>query len=188
MSDPAKDRPGPVPWRRLSSRTLLSDPRLTVRIDACETVEGARIEPYYVIEGPDVVAALVVTSADEIVLVRQYRHGYGQVTLELPAGGMDPGEDPVTAGLRELREETGYGGGTVEPLRSWSINPPRYVARLHAILVRGAHPVGGRLDDPTERIEIVLWPRSRAGELLALPEFVNAAHAAVLAAALPALG
>lgn len=172
------------PWRVLSSKRLHTDPRLSLRADVCETVDGARIDPYYVIESPDVVVALVVTREDEIVLVRQYRHGFGMATLELPAGGMDPGEDPETAGLRELREETGYGGGRIERLRSWSINPPRYTARLHVVLVRDAVPVGGRLNDPAECIEVVLWPRTRARELLSAPEFVHAAHAAVLASAL----
>ena len=173
-----------LPWRVLSSRQLHSDPRLSLRADVCETVDGARLDPYYVIESPDVVIALVVTTEDEIVLVRQYRHGYGMATLELPAGGMDPGEDPEAAGLRELREETGYGGGRIERLRSWSINPPRYTARLHAVLVRDAVVTGGRLNDPAERIEVVLWPRARVRELLSAPEFVHAAHAAVLASAL----
>ena len=164
-----------LPWRVLSSRQLHSDPRLSLRADVCETVDGARLDPYYVIESPDVVIALVVTTEDEIV---------GMATLELPAGGMDPGEDPEAAGLRELREETGYGGGRIERLRSWSINPPRYTARLHAVLVRDAVVTGGRLNDPAERIEVVLWPRARVRELLSAPEFVHAAHAAVLASAL----
>jgi 8-oxo-dGDP phosphatase len=162
----------------------MSDPWLTLRADSCETVEGARIDPFYVIETADVVAVIAVSADDQLVLVRQYRHGYGATTLEIPAGRVDPGEDPVRAGLRELGEETGYCGGIARLLRSSSPNTLRYANRVHVVLVEGVSLGIERNDDPRERIEVVTWPLDRAADLFLEPEFANAALGGALATGL----
>ena len=175
------------PWRVLSSRIVISDRWLTLRADSCETVDGTRIEPYYVIETFDFVAVIAVTTDDQLVLVRQYRHGYGAATLELPAGGVDKEEDALEAGLRELGEETGYRGGQARMLRSYSPETVRYANRLHVLLVEGTSLGATRQEDPRENIEVMLWPMNRARELLNEPEFANAASAGALATALMVL-
>lgn len=177
----------PSPWRVLSSRIVVSDRWLTLRADSCETVGGARIEPYYVIETFDFVAVIAVTADDQLVLVRQYRHGYGAATLELPGGGVDKEEDALKAGLRELGEETGYRDGQARLLRTYSPDTARYANRLHVLLVEGASAGATRQEDPRENIEVVLWPMNRARELLSEPEFANAASAGALATALMVL-
>jgi 8-oxo-dGTP pyrophosphatase MutT (NUDIX family) len=178
---------GLPPWRVLSSRVVMSDPWLTLRADTCETVEGARIDPFYVIETADVVAVIAISTDDQLVLVRQYRHGYGATTLEIPAGRVDQDEDPVKAGLRELGEETGYRGGHARVLRTYSPNTLRYANRVHVVLVEGVSLGVDRQDDPRERIEVVTWPLARAGDLLIEPEFANAVLAGALATGLAAI-
>lgn len=180
-------RPLPAPWRILSSRMIVADRWMRLRADCCETEDGSNVDPFYVIESPDMVAAVALTPSEDLVLVRQYRHAYGATTLELPAGLVDRGEDPPAACLRELREETGYVGASAQLLRSWSPNPARYANRIHAMLIRAVESIGSAEDDPSERIETVLWPLRRAGDLLLEPEFVNSSQAGILAVGLAAL-
>src|ERR1035441_9896710 len=65
-------------------------------------------QAHYVIQTPDFVVMVVITEQNQILLVRQFRPAAGAVTLELPAGHVDPGETPEQAARRELLEETGY--------------------------------------------------------------------------------
>ncbi len=63
---------------------------------------------FFVLDSPDWVNVVAITSRGEVVLVEQFRHGTDTVTIEVPSGLVDPGEDPLTAAKRELAEETGY--------------------------------------------------------------------------------
>jgi len=92
------------------SRHVYRDRWISVRADDCVTASGVEVKPFYVLEYPDWVHVVAVDRYDHILLVRQYRHGLGEVSLELPGGMMDRMDvDPVAAGMRELLEETGTG-------------------------------------------------------------------------------
>jgi ADP-ribose pyrophosphatase len=67
---------------------------------------------FSVIDADDWVNVVAITRDDKVVLIKQFRIGTGEVSLEIPGGIIDPGEEPLAAGVRELREETGYTGGT----------------------------------------------------------------------------
>ncbi len=99
-----------------------------------------------------------VTPADEIVLVRQYKHGIAESVLELPAGGIDAGETPEHCAIRELAEETGYASapGDVSHLRSFILDPTSSTTRYHLYLAKNARPTGTIAFDPLEDIEIEL--------------------------------
>lgn len=80
-----------------------------VRQDKIELPNGTIIDDYFVIVRPEVAVILPVTSNQEIILVRQYRHGAGEILLELPANTFNPNqESPQAVAIRELKEETGY--------------------------------------------------------------------------------
>ena len=74
-------------------------------------------------------------------MVRQYRHGAGQLTLETPGGLIDPGETPAEAAARELLEETGYAADEIVSLGAVNPNPALFSNRLHGFLARGAQRV-----------------------------------------------
>jgi len=65
-------------------------------------------EPHYRLSGPDSAIVLVFNTEAKILVVRQYRPTLGEATMEFPAGGIEPGEEPIVAAEREVLEETGY--------------------------------------------------------------------------------
>ena len=97
---------------------------------------------------------LALTEDDRVVMVRQFRPGANRVVLSLPGGLVDDGEAPVTAGLRELLEETGYQAADGELVAS--VDPPGHSRPRHTMIARGCVPVAGQQLDPLEDIDVVL--------------------------------
>ncbi len=93
---------------------------------------------FYVIDLADAVNVIALTPDREILLVRQFRAGSGHDSLEPPGGLLDPGEDPTVAGVRELREETGYAGKTPVVLGTVWSNPSLLTSRITTIVIRDA--------------------------------------------------
>jgi ADP-ribose pyrophosphatase len=127
-----------------------------VRSDECVAADGTVFDPYHVVEQPDWVNILAFTPEHEIVLVREYRHGTGEIMLGLPAGMAEAGEDPLATAQRELQEETGYGGGVWRMTASFAANPARLNNRALNYLAIGVTPSGPPRPEAGELIEIVL--------------------------------
>ncbi|HEX2861258.1 MAG TPA: NUDIX hydrolase, partial [Lacunisphaera sp.] len=104
---------------------------------------------------PDWVNVVALTSAHQLVLVRQFRYGTDDFSLEVPGGVIDPGEDPVAAGVRELREETGFVGSSARLLGSVHPNPAMQNNRCHLVLVENARREAALEWDPDEELEVV---------------------------------
>jgi len=119
------------------------------------------------------VNVVALTPRQELVLVRQDRHGLCEFTLELPAGLVEPGEDPAAAALRELREETGYSAATVESLGFVHPNPALQDNRCYVYLARDVELVGAQELDPREEIEVRLVPLADARELVRRGEITH---------------
>jgi ADP-ribose pyrophosphatase len=115
---------------------------------------------------PDWVNVVALTSDDRVVMVEQYRHGIGRVTLELPGGLIEPGESPIEAGLRELREETGFAGDEPQLLGAVHPNPAYFTNSAHFIVVREAVAVGALQQDSGEDIAVRLVPLASISTLI----------------------
>lgn len=104
--------------------------------------EGQRDAPYYRINAPDGLIMLALTEKNEIILVKQFRPALGRHTIELPAGAIDPDENPAEAATRELLEETGYVCEYLTSLGEGQLYSNRLNSRLFAFLGSGAtrHP------------------------------------------------
>jgi 8-oxo-dGTP pyrophosphatase MutT (NUDIX family) len=172
----------PKPWKVLASEYLSRKFWYTVRVEKVELPTGAIIPEYWVNEYLPWVNVVAVTTDDQILLIRQYRHGIGQVHFELPAGTTDPGESSLEdAAKRELLEETGYGGGTWSPLATLSANPALQNNLTYTFLAEGVVRMGDAHLEASE--DLRLHPVSLE-ELEALldteDEFVQALHVAPL--------
>jgi ADP-ribose pyrophosphatase len=106
------------------------------------------------IHSVDWVNVLALTADERVVLLRQYRPGIDRVCLEIPGGLIDPGEDPCAAAVRELAEETGYTGGTVELLGKVAPNPALFDNTLYNVLIRGVALTGPATPDDGEVLSV----------------------------------
>jgi 8-oxo-dGTP pyrophosphatase MutT (NUDIX family) len=165
------------PWTVTASEYVRKDRWIGLRADDCLTPEGVRIAPYYVIEYPDWVQIVAIDAQDNLLLVRQYRHGSRSFTVELPAGRMDPGEtDPVVVARRELLEETGFEAAEARLVNTGTLNPAGIDNAVHTVVCTGLREVAAQKDDPTERIDVLRLPlaeavrRAQAGEIIPMPQ------------------
>ena len=94
----------------ISSRVVFEGRVVKLRVDTVRTVDG-RKSTREVIEHAPCVAVVAVDASGNVLLVRQYRQALGKELLEIPAGGIDAGEDPEAAVVREMQEETGFRPG-----------------------------------------------------------------------------
>jgi ADP-ribose pyrophosphatase len=106
-----------------------------VRLDDVQRSDGAvhRIE---VVEHPGAVTLVPVDGQGRVLFVRQYRHSCGRVLLELPAGTLEPGEDPAACAARECREEVGMAPRQLTRLGGFWLAPGYSTEYLHLFLAR----------------------------------------------------
>jgi ADP-ribose pyrophosphatase len=144
-------------WQVLSRERILdASPWLQVWREVVRVPDGRIVEDYHVVEVPDFAVVVALTDAGLAVVERHYRHGVRKVVLGLPAGKIEPGEEPLVAARRELREETGYGGGTWRSLGSFALSDSRVPGRAHLFLARGVERVAEPGGDDLEQTEVLL--------------------------------
>lgn len=107
---------------------------------------------FYVLDMPDWVQVVPLTPAGRFVMVEQFRPGTRSVTIEFPAGLVEPGESPADCAVRELEEETGYRGEVSRVIGAVDPNPALQNNRLHIILVRDCRPTGTVDQDDRELV------------------------------------
>jgi ADP-ribose pyrophosphatase len=169
----------PAPWLTLSQAPALDFEIFRLQRKTVQHPTTGQAHPRVVLEGPDWVNVIPVTAAGAVVLVRQYRFGSASVTLEIPGGMVDPGEEPAAAALRELEEETGYRAERLVPL-GWSHpNPALQSNRLHTYLAHGCRRVHAGHADPGEELTVEEVPRAALQGLVTQGAI---SHALVLAA------
>ena len=118
------------------------------------------------VEGLDWVNVLAFTENNEVVLVRQYRHGREEYTLELPGGCIEQGESPANSGKRELLEETGYSANELQELGMIYPNPAMYAINNYFFVARGVQKVAGQALDDGEDIKVVTIPFKELLEMI----------------------
>jgi len=107
-----------------------------------------------------------ITTEGDMILVIQQRHGICRATLEVPAGLVDKGEEPVKAALRELEEETGYIPGEIVHIGTTWPNPAFLTNRCYTYLATGCASRGKIARDTSEELEVILVPQEERHALL----------------------
>ncbi|MEB3280043.1 MAG: NUDIX hydrolase [Lyngbya sp.] len=168
-------------WKQLDSELIVDNQWCRVRKDTVELPNGTIIDDFFVNVRPDIALVLPITPQNEIVFVRQYRHGVGQVLLELPAGSFHPAEEsPEVAATRELTEETGYVPESMVKLATLYDNPVKDTNSVHLFLASNVQKIQARQLDITEEIEVVLVPVNQVIEYINRGEICVAGTVAAL--------
>ena len=142
--------------KTLATEVIFEGRVVRLRIDTIETIDG-RQSTREIIEHDDCITVIPVDENGDILLVKQFRRPTGKDLLEIPAGGIDPGEDAETAVIREMQEETGYRPQKLERLGGFYSSPGFCTEYLHLYLATDLVP--GRLyAEDTEAIELVRMP------------------------------
>jgi ADP-ribose pyrophosphatase len=170
---------GPRRWTVLEAEFLQDCTVFSVSRTLARSPRTGESHRFYRIDSPDWVNIVPVTPNGDIVLVKQFRHGLDDFTVEIPGGMVDPGETPAAAAGRELLEETGYRAAEVVPLGAANPNPALFGNRLHAFLGRDVEWVSEVRPDSTEETEVLLVS---PGELVELVRDGHVNHALVIAA------
>jgi ADP-ribose pyrophosphatase len=154
-------------WERLRSERMYRSRGFEVLRDIAISPRTGREHEFHVLECGDWVNVIPITSDDRVVLIRQFRHGIRDFSLEIPGGLIDPEDaSPMHAGRREMREETGYDSDDLVSL-GWSHpNPALQGNRCHTFLARDVRRIGEPTLDGTEETEVVLVSRDEIPELV----------------------
>lgn len=110
-------------WKRKTSKEIADCRVFRVREDFCERTSDKVGHSFFVVENPDWVNVIALTKRNQVILIEQFRHGTEEITLEIPGGMIDAGEEPIIAAARELVEETGFAGREIIPMGKSRPNP-----------------------------------------------------------------
>ncbi|GGE11156.1 NUDIX hydrolase [Sphingobacterium cellulitidis] len=175
-------------WKTINSNYIIQRPWATLRVDKLEMPNGNIKEEYYVLEYPTWVNMVALTEDNQIIFVKQYRHGAGQIMVELPAGVVEENEDPEIAARRELLEETGYAFDQITYVCELFANPATSGNITYTYLLTGGRKVQEQDLDPSEDIEVVLMDLEEAKQFLFENKIGQALHSSALFYTLKKLG
>lgn len=131
-------------WEINGSQYLMDNKFMKVRVDACTTPEGGKVDAYYVIECSDWVNCLTIDAEGNAIMLKHYRHAARTYVTEMVAGGIDPTDaSPKAAMQRELEEEAGYTSGTLYDIGAGYPNPATQTNKVYSFLA-----IGGSINQP----------------------------------------
>jgi 8-oxo-dGTP pyrophosphatase MutT (NUDIX family) len=172
-----------TPWKILESSYL----RKRIRVDKVELSNGKTFEPM-VFEFRNWANVIALTKDQQVVLIKQYRHGVQQVLWEIPGGVIEDGEDPRIGAQRELLEETGYATSNIVQVGRLYPNPANQINFIYSFLALDVELVGGQHLDAAEEIEVHLVPLDELIAMTRRGEFPHALMVSSLYNALMHLG
>lgn len=141
-------------WQTLSSELAFDNKWFKVQKDVVKLPNGRILDDFYLWKEPMVAQIVAITKQGKIVLVKQYKHGVGEVIIECPAGFVDEGENFESAAKRELLEETGYKANSLEFLGKFTHNPTKSLGIVYSYLAMDLEKVEQNLDTD-EEIELL---------------------------------
>ncbi len=153
-------------WEVVKSEHLDSNRVFSTRKDTSVSPVTGEKHEFFIIEAPDWVNVVAITERNEIVLIRQYRHGIRSETIEIPGGVVDEGETPLHAAKRELLEETGYRSDDWTKIGEVVPNPAIQNNRCYTFLALSCEKVEEPNFDTTEYIVTFTAPVADMSKLV----------------------
>ena len=175
-------------WETVSSEYLVKKPWATLRVDECKLPDGRIAKEYYVLEYPNWVNVVAITADKKVIMVKQYRHSGGLISIEIPGGVIDGDENPVDAAKRELLEETGYLFQDFELVSTIYPNPATSNNVTYCYLAHGGVKVQEQDLDEHEDIDIEFYSIEEVKQMLLKNEIPQALHVTGLLYAFLRLG
>jgi len=167
-----------LPEKKLSCEQIYNGRSVNLHVDWVQKSSGKKTTRE-VVQHRDCVAVVVLDDQDNVLLVRQFRYPVGKSLLEVPAGGIDAGEEPVDCVRRELQEEIGYLPRKIKKLGGFYSIPGYGTEYLHCYLATDLVPSRLMAED-TEGIELVRVPTNQIPQLIASVEICDAKSIAAL--------
>ena len=170
-------------WKEEDRKTVYFSPIFNVSERYCRSPLG-KLKTFTIMDTKNwviVVPVLETGQGKQFVMVKQWRHGAGELSLEFPGGVFEDGEDALVAAVRELREETGYNPGKIEKLGEFNPNPAIMSNRVHFFLAENLEslPALELDDDEFIEVEAVAWEDVLNG--LGKPPYIHSLMATALA-------
>ena len=174
----SNEKNSPVVWPLLKEESVLETPIFSVHCQTCRSPKDGQDKGFYVLKSGDWAQALAITKKGEAVLVRQFRQGSRELSLELPGGVIEKGQTPLAAAQRELREETGYTAPKWRKLATFKPNPAVRNNLAHLFLAEEAELTETTEFDENEDLELITVPLARLKEMVMNGEIDHAIMAA----------
>ena len=147
-----------TPWTRVATKVLLDLRIMKVQEVTAISPKTGNEHGFFVLDTVDWVNVLPITADQEVVFVRQYRHGSDDLSLEIPGGMVDPGEAPIVSAARECLEESGFRASDLKSLGVLNPNPAVFNNQLHTFVAEDVVIEADIQNTATEQTEVVLVP------------------------------
>lgn len=132
------------------------------------TLPNGNVAKREIIKHPGAVAVIAVTDEGKLVLVEQYRKALERSIIEIPAGKLEPGEEPIVTARRELEEETGYGAQSLTYLQAFATSPGFADEIIHLFVAKDLYKIENKAElDEDEFVELLEVSLEEAGQMVA---------------------
>ena len=145
----------PKKWKTLDTKQIFGNKVFGLREDKVLSPKTENTHPVWVMDAPTWINIIPITKEQKVIMIKQYRFGSQDISLEIPGGMVDAEEDALSAAVRELKEETGYGSDEVREIGKISPNPALMSNHAYSYVAYNVEKVGDQQLDNMEDIEVL---------------------------------